>query len=468
VGITEQLARFATETSDFLNPQLIESSKYKILDTLGIMIAGAHSPTGKAALDAVRQSGDSPEATVIGWPDRTSISNAGFVNGVSAHALEYDDLTVVVGHASVCLVPACLAVAESMEMSGRQMLEGFVLGFEVASRIGKGMQPFILERGWHPTGIIGAQGVAAASCRMMGLDQMATRMAMGITASSTSGVRKNIGSMGKAFHVGNGVRSGIFAAILARSGFKVDPDIIDSSGDSGNQRYGLADCFNGVGNYRLDGLCNDLGTHYELAQNTTMVRLHPGSTPPGAAIDGIIELAESNNLRPENIEELRIACHPKMLAIGSYSEPVDEYKARFCLPYIFAVAFIDRQLGLEQYAPEKLGDTRIREFMKRVKIVAAPDTKLQETGDHGNTLSWARVRIAAVLKSGNTIESEASYGKGWPQRPATWDDLCRKYEDCTQRVLTPSQIAESIAIVKEVDQLDNLRELINTVTPRGA
>ena len=88
--MTEQLARFAVESpSDFMTAPLIESAKAKILDTLATSLAGSRAPATTISLQTVRQSGGRPEATVIGWGEKTSLVNAGFVNGVAAHALEY-------------------------------------------------------------------------------------------------------------------------------------------------------------------------------------------------------------------------------------------------------------------------------------------------------------------------------------------------------------------------------------------
>ena len=134
------------------------------------------------------------------------------------------------------------------------MLEAFALGFEITARVAKGLRPALINNGWHPIGIVGGQGVAVAACRLLGLNVLQTRMAMGIMASSGGGVRKNVGTMGKAFHVGHGVRSGIFAALLAQEDFSVDPDIIEGAeggGGEGHQRFGLADTFSGIGKYRL-------------------------------------------------------------------------------------------------------------------------------------------------------------------------------------------------------------------------
>lgn len=72
------------------------------------------------------------------------------------------------------------------------MLEAFAIGFEITSRIAKGLRPALIDNGWLPIGIVGGQGVAVAACRLMGMDVIKTRMAIGIMASSGGGVRKNI------------------------------------------------------------------------------------------------------------------------------------------------------------------------------------------------------------------------------------------------------------------------------------
>ncbi len=177
MGVTEQLARFAVETDGrFLTASLAESAKAKMLDTFATMIAGSQAPSAKISLKTMEEIGGIPQATVIGWGRRTSMPSAGFVNGVSAHALEYDDNTTGIGHVSGCVLPGCLAVAEHLDLSGRRLVEAFAMGFEVFCRIAYGLRPFIIDRGWHPQAVIGAQGVAVAASRMFGLDQMATRI----------------------------------------------------------------------------------------------------------------------------------------------------------------------------------------------------------------------------------------------------------------------------------------------------
>jgi 2-methylcitrate dehydratase PrpD len=470
MGVTEQLARFAIETpGDFLSPAMIASAKVKFFDTIGIMVAGAHHPAGRMAHAVARHNGGTPVATLIGHSERTSAAEAGFVNGVAAHALEYDDYTRTVGHGSVVLVPGCIAVAEELGVSGRTMLEAFALGFEVTTRVAKGLRPALLERGWHPIGIVGGQGVAMAASRMMGLDSLRARMAMGIMASSSSGVRKNVGSMGKAFHVGQGVRSGIFAAQLAREGFRVDPDIIEGSdeGGEGHQRFGLADSFNGIGNYRLHLMTEGLGTApLEMGRNTTMLRMHPGSTAPGAAIDALIEMVTTHGLKSGDVEEILLECTPQCLAIAPYPEPSDEHRAKFCLPYTMSVAFLDRKVGLAQYAEARIADPVVRAFMKKVRI-ALPDDLKHHKGQWGeNGVNWAEARVTVRLSDGRTFTRACSHGKGYPEMPASWDDQKAKYVECTERLFSPSQIDETVEMIGRLETLGNLRELTQALNPR--
>ncbi len=462
VGVTETLARFAVETpSGFMTAAMTDSARLKFLDTIGIMVAGARHPSGKIAIGLVRKMGGKRQSTLCGTSTQTSVLLAAFANGVSAHALEYDDYTRGVGHASVCLVPGCLAVAEAEGATGMAMLEAFALGFEVTTRIARGLRPTLINNGWHPMAIVGGQGVAVAAARIMNMDQLKTRMAMGVMASSGGGVRKNVGSMGKAFHVGHGVKSGVLAAYLAREGFRVDPDIIEGADDSGegHQRFGLADTFNGIGKYRLHLMTEGLGQDLELGRNTTMIRMHPGSTAPGAAIDAITAIATEANLTAKDVVEIVLECTPQCAAIAPYPAPTDEHRAKFCLPYTVSVAFLDRRLGLAQYSDKRIRDKKVLEFMKRVTVVQPPDFA-HHRGQWGeNGVNWAEARVTLKLKNGEEIRRACSHARGYPEDPVSWEDLMEKYRECTERVFSQSQIEETAQMIREIDRLDNVQEL---------
>ncbi len=463
VGVTEKLARLTLETRyDSLPPSVVESAKLRFLDTIGIMIAGSRHPSSLISLDVIRHMGGNPVVSIVGHPDRTSSPLAGYVNGVSAHAYEFDDFTPsAYTHLSACLVPGSLAVAEELGSSGQQLLDALIMGFEVGARIGRGMAPYLFNQGWHPNGITGALGVAAAAAKMMGLGLVETRMAIGIAASQGSGVRKNVGSMGKAFHMGHGTRCGVFAALLAKRGFKVDPDIIEGADvGRGHDRFGLVDTFNGIGNYDLEKMIHALGEDWELDRNRTVVRLHPCSTPAQVSIDIMIDLAKKHNLKADQVERVELEVTRECTTIACYPEAADSHKARFCLPYMMAVSLIDRKGGIAQFTDHRVKQNDTQALMKRVKV-SVPEDLERHQGTWGEKgVKWGETRLAVYLKDGQVMRASRSYARGYPEDPAGWDDLVEKYTDCAENVFPRSQIDETIAMIHDLEHLSNVRDLM--------
>jgi 2-methylcitrate dehydratase PrpD len=470
MSITEQLARFAIESgAGILTPAVLASAKLKCLDTIAVMIRGARHSSAQIAQRSTTRFGGNRAATVFTGGDKTSSPQAGFVNGVSAHALEYDDNTRGVGHASVCLVPGCLAVAEETNASGRALLEAFAIGFEIAARVAKGLRPALIDNGWHPIGIVGGQGVAVAASRLLDLSVWQTRMAIGIMASSGGGVRKNVGTMGKAFHVGHGVRAGIYAAFLAQDGFAVDPDIIegaDGGGGEGHQRFGLADTFSGIGRYRLNLMVDQLGEELEIGRNTTMVRMHPGSTAPSSTVDGMIALAKKHSLSADDVDEIIAEMTPQCVAIAPYAEPADEHRAKFCIPYSLAVAFIDRDVRLAQYEVERIAANDVRALMRRIKVEQPHDLK-HHRGQWGeNGINWGESRLTIKLKDGRILKKATPYSKGWPEDPVTWEDVRAKYFECTAGILSHAQAAEAVDMISNLERVDRIADLVDALSTR--
>lgn len=470
MGITEKLARFAIETpSGRITKAVIDSAKLRFLDTIGISIAGARHPSTLQSLAVTRRMGGNPVASVIGHREKTSSPLAGYLNGVAAHALEYDDYTKSVTHVSVCMVPGTLALAEEYKASGKELVEAFVIGFQVETHLGHGFRPWLIDRGWHPNGILGAFAIAGAGARMAGLDQLQTRMAFGLAASQGSGVRKNVGSQGKAFHIGHGVRCGIFSVLLAQEGYKVDPDIIEGRDDGeieGHDRFGMADTFNGIGQWSLEKMEAGFGEEWELEKNTTIVRLHPGSTAPGASIDGMLDLVRKHGFKAEDVAEIHLEVTPQCLTIAPYTECDDGHKARFCLAYDMAVALIDRTAGIAQYTDERVRKPDVQALMKKVKVTV-PDDFRHHKGQWGEGgVNWGEMRLAVTLKDGRKHATARSYAKGWSEDPATWADLEEKYRDCADGILPKAQIDESIAMIAELDSLPNVAGLMSVLQPR--
>ncbi len=138
------------------------------------MLAGTAEPCSRIAIDLVNELGGTPKAMVFGGGFKSSEPNAAFANGVSAHAHECDDVDLVaLLHPSPVLMPAILAVGESISASGKDIMEAYIIGWEVLGGIGQAVMSQLqhLVRGWHATSTIGTFGATAAVAKLLKLDK---------------------------------------------------------------------------------------------------------------------------------------------------------------------------------------------------------------------------------------------------------------------------------------------------------
>jgi 2-methylcitrate dehydratase PrpD len=156
--VTERFATFVAETDySALSPRAIENAKLHILDTLGVALAGYEHPVANIVLDYCRFMGGTPDVTIIGSSERTSVPMGAFANGLLAHAIDYDDWDAVarVGHPSCMIVASSLSAGEATGASGKDFLTAYVVAIEIATQIAAAC-PDIIKRGFHSTPIYGS------------------------------------------------------------------------------------------------------------------------------------------------------------------------------------------------------------------------------------------------------------------------------------------------------------------------
>ena len=104
-----------TLKSQPLPEEVKEEARKCLLDQVGVMFAGAKLLQGQLETYLDMFSGD--EATAIGLGRKASLQNAALVNGISGHAMDYDDghrfSTVHLGSA---VIPAASALSDSRSL----------------------------------------------------------------------------------------------------------------------------------------------------------------------------------------------------------------------------------------------------------------------------------------------------------------------------------------------------------------
>ena len=146
-GTTQTLAEFAASvTFDDLPRQVVHQTKRLIFDSIGCALGGYSSEKGRIARSFVKSLGGTPEATIIGSGERTSTTNAAFVNANMGNAIDSDD-TILMSHPAVPTIMAAMPVAEKKGASGEDFITAVAVGYDIAVRVGGASESWLKIEG---------------------------------------------------------------------------------------------------------------------------------------------------------------------------------------------------------------------------------------------------------------------------------------------------------------------------------
>lgn len=451
MGTTEELAAWAVGIGyDQLPGAVVARSRAAIIDTTAAILAGVQEPVSRIVRDAAAEDGCRPVASQLGTGFRTSPENAALLNGVSGHALDYDDVSASIeGHPSVVVLPAALAAAEVAGGSGRDLLSAYAVGVEVMAKLALALGPAHYRAGWHATSTLGTLGAAAAAGRLLGLDPERMAAALGIAISEASGSRQNFGTMVKPLHAGHAACCGLQAARLARSGMTASPIAIEGP-------IGFLALFSAGGQ---PGAPAHLGEPWDLEAAGLSVKKYPCCFAIHRAADGLLA-ARARGLGPEQVEEISVTVPRGGLDPLIYERATTGLEGKFCMGYALAAALWDGGLGLDTFTEPMVARPQVQQLAERVRAVEDPAFEVRH-----NPIEEGHVDVEVRLKDGSLVTERVEQPLGSPLRPLPLEDLRTKYRDCAAAVLGRAQVESSLRALERLETLGSVTELITELSP---
>lgn len=347
----------------------------RVLDTLGLVLAGASTDAAAAARQVAGRQGLSDEAAVVPGGGRASAAWTAFVHGVTAHCRDFDDtFQDSVVHPGSVVVPAALAVGEANRASDADIAAAIVAGYEIAARLGSVAGRRFHIRGLHATGIVGPFAAAATAGRLMALDGAAIANAFGLAGSMAGGLMAFVadGSWSKWLHAGWAAHGGIVAAQMAAQGFRGPTGVLDG-------RHNLYAALLAGEEIppasKAETLTGGLGAVWRGAE--AHFKYYPCAHVIQPYLDAAIDLRRENGLEAGDIAggvcriapwAAQIVCEPRAAKL----RPDSEMAAIASLPYLLAVALAEGAVTLDALDAASRRDPAVLDLAARLTHAEDP------------------------------------------------------------------------------------------------
>ena len=450
--VTRQLASYAAGLRfKDLPREVIAHAKVAVLNIVAAAIGGARTRIGRIHAKLAKDFGGGiSESTLIGGGGKVSRAAAAYANGNLAFALDYEDVCHYVIHAGPIVVPAALAIGESIGASGRQFLTAVVAGYESGTRIGLSMQP-TAERGAQ---VWGQQYTPFAACaavgNLLGLRAEAMDAAFGVTGTYATvpsaykyfGIVAETRPMREA-KLGWGWMSmaGTMGALSAQAGLRGGHGILD--GQEGFWIMGGSD--------RVDHsqIVKDLGTTWLLLD--TDFKLHPSiawNHPPYVAL---CKLIAEHDVRAKDVVNVRVR-NVGVNRIADYA-PRSAVDAQFSLPYCIATTLLREPVSARLYDEKLIASRRVRSLLAKIECVA--DEQMELDWFQRNQM---RTHIAITLTDGRTLEQTVTFPQDKPRYGKP--DAIQKLRTMADYRFNEARIARIVDTIERLDKLTDIRDLM--------
>jgi 2-methylcitrate dehydratase PrpD len=409
----ETTSRFLSRTrlSD-LSEDAKDRARWIIADCVPVIAAGMQQPEMKSFV-ARHAAGAAPgHAWVIGAGRRASALDAALLNGTAGTWLELDEGNLFAkGHPGIQVVPAAIALAQEMKVSGADLLLAVALGYEVSARVSRASQVRLTI---HPHGTYGVMGAAIAAGRLKGFDAAQMRELLNVAATmgmATSRQTLLDGATVRNIFTGHSGYMGLTAARLVECGFTGE---IDGVGNVFGKV--LSDTFN------RDQVIAGLGREWLIAQN--YFKLHPTGRYVHSVIDALENLlgkVPGARLDVDRIKTIKVRTY-MLAAMLAGKKVVSSFGARFSVPFALASILYHGRSGLASFDEQAVANPKIQ------AVAALVDVKEDERHTSRYPVEQP-CDLSITLTDGTTFEGQCNLTKGEPANPHKPDELKAKFFD---------------------------------------
>lgn len=443
------LCEFVEKTNfeQFPTSTIIHTKKV-VMDTLGVILAGSQDrPLNQLAEYLIPSINQQQVSTRLGHPERLASLNAALLNGAAGSNREFEEgHSKALGHPAIQMIPAALAQAEAMGQGGKNFLEGVILGYEVAARIGSSAP---LRPGFHPSGTWGTVGAATAVAKLSDLnsseifDILNIASTLGIAGSVKNSLEgKNISQMYAALSN----YFGIFSLLLFRCGFSSSPETFSMT-------FGKL-----VSNeIKWERLSKELGKQYLI--ETNYFKMYPSCRFTHPAIDAFRLAIQNRSIDIEQVDRIDVYTFKWALEMSN-PNPENIHAMRFSIPHLLSLYLASGSLTLNTIEEAEQYRSQINTFANRIFV--------HEDEYFNQKLPQQRgARIVVTLRNGKTLQGIVDDCKGGESDPYSTSQLQSKFIELSTPVIGEKRAYKALSMLENLESLNSISQLTDLLSKRA-
>lgn len=287
---------------------------------------------------------------------------------------------------------------------------------------------------------------------MLGLNSDELNNAIGIAATQASGLMEVTRgeSVIKPLQPARAAQSGVLSALLAQKGLTAPESILD--GENGFL-HAYSD------GYNREEILKDLGRIYRITE--VYFKFHASCRHTHAAIDAVLALRNKYNISSQDVREVEVKTYSAAYEIcGREYSPKTVSAAKFSIPYCVAVALIKGHVSPEDFTENSIRDEEVLTLAQKVRVTPDPDLDKLVPKERG-----AKVRL--LLSDGESFEISIRNPYGEPEVPPRKEDIENKFKLLATTVLPPQNVIELMNLLKGLDKVHNIRQVLNNLYTRN-
>lgn len=423
-----------------------------ILDSIGCAAGGFSAMPCRIARSIAASAHSVSGASAFGLAESTTPEYAVFANSTAVRQLDYNDTyagKVVGGGHPSDMIPAILAGVEMAGGSGRDLILGVYIAYEIFGAIADTIP--LRDLGFDQ-GVNVAVSAAAAVGRVTGLPE--DRLANAISLALMPNLPLRVVRTGELSHwkgsaAPHAAAMAVWAVRLAGEGMTAPLDPFD--GVDGLTRFTGDIDLRSVGNLIED----------RSAVERCLIKFYPSELSSQVPIGVIIEMRD--RVAPEKIESIHVDSHYMAWhEIGGGQDDVEakwnprtKETADHSLPYLLAVALLDGDVTVDSFEESRFDDPRVHEVMRKITIAA--DDELERR--FRSPIQEMVARLQVKLDDGTVLTEEGTFPRGHWRNPMTDEELDRKASAMMGQVLAEDDAAELLALIRSLPELDTVGQL---------